>query len=287
MKKNIQLLIIDPQNDFCDLPVAWLPTNPLTGQATSPALPVVGAHADMLRLAKLIREGASGISAIGVTLDSHNRFDIAHPTFWKTGAGSAVGPFTPITAAQVRKGDYLPKDASMLPKALAYIDELEQRGRYTLMVWPVHCEIGSWGHNVHPAVKAAYNLLEDSRLVMVQKISKGSNPWTEHYSAMQAEVPDEEDPATQLNTALIASLDQADLLVIAGEASSHCVRATTEHIVENLPSGNTDNVVLLTDCMSPVGGFEAQHQAFLDDMARRGVVLSTSTAMLSTLQANA
>ncbi len=287
MKKNIQLLIIDPQNDFCDLPSDWLPTDAVTGQITAPALPVAGAHADMLRLAKLIQEGASGISAIGVTLDSHHRFDIAHPTFWKTGAGAAVGPFTPITAAQVRKGDYLPKDVAMLPRALAYIDELEQRGRYTLMVWPVHCEIGSWGHNVHPAVKAAYNSWEDSRLAVVQKINKGSNPWTEHYSAMQAEVPDEEDPATQLNTALIASLDQADLLIIAGEASSHCVKATTEHIVENLPSGKTGKVVLLTDCMSPVGGFEAQHQAFLDDMASRGVVLSASVAMLGTLQTNA
>lgn len=287
MKKNIQLLIIDPQNDFCDLPADWLPVDPVTGQTTSPALPVAGAHADMLRLAGLIREGASGLSAIAVTLDSHHRFDIAHPTFWQTGAGAAVGPFTAITAAQVRKGDYVPKDTAMLPRALAYIDELERRGRYTLMVWPVHCEIGSWGHNVHPAVKAAYNRWEDSRLAMVQKISKGSNPWTEHYSAMQAEVPDAEDPATQLNTTLIASLDQADTLIIAGEASSHCVKATTEHIVANLPSGKPGKVVLLTDCMSPVGGFEAQHQAFLDDMAARGAVLSTSAAMLATLQANA
>lgn len=285
--KRIQLLVIDPQNDFMDLPPEWLPLDPVTGKATEPALPVAGAHADMLRLAKLIREGASGISAIGVTLDSHHRFDIAHPTFWKTSTGEAVAPFTTITAAHVRNGDYLPRAVSMLPRALAYIDELEQRGRYTLMVWPVHCEIGSWGHNVHPAVKAAYNHWEDSRLAMVQKISKGSNPWTEHYSALQAEVPDEEDPATQLNTALIASLDQADMLVIAGEASSHCVKATTEHIALNLPSGKTRKVVLLIDCMSPVGGFEVQHQAFLDDMVRRGVVLSTSTAILSTLQANA
>ena len=175
----------------------------------------------------------------------------------------------------------------MLPRALAYIDELERRGRYTLMVWPVHCEIGSWGHNVHPAVKAAYNLWEDSRLAMVQKVSKGSNPWTEHYSAMQAEVPDEDDPATQLNMPLIASLDRADQIVIAGEASSHCVKATTEHIVENLPSGQAGKVVLLTDCMSPVAGFEAQHQAFLDDMASRGVVLSTSAEILATLVSNA
>jgi nicotinamidase/pyrazinamidase len=286
MKKNIQLLIIDPQNDFCDLPADWCPTDPATGTIASPALPVVGAHADMLRLAQLIREGASGISSIGVTLDSHHRFDIAHPTFWNTGAGTPVGPFTAITAAQVRNGDYVPKDKAMLPRALAYIDELEQRGRYTLMVWPVHCEIGSWGHNVHAAVKTAYNQWEDSRQAMVQKISKGSNPWTEHYSAMQAEVPDAEDPATQLNTTLIRSLDQADLLIVAGEASSHCVKATTEHIVSNLPSGNSAKVVLLTDCMSPVGGFEAQHKAFLEDMVSRGVRLSTSPAMLSMLQAN-
>ena len=287
MKRNIQLLIIDPQNDFCDLPADWRPIDPVTGHVTSPALPVAGAHADMLRLAKLIREGASGLSAIGVTLDSHHRLHIAHPTFWKTRAGEAVEPFTPITAAQVRHGDYAPKDLSMLPRALAYMDELERRGRYTLMVWPVHCEIGSWGHNVHPAVKAAYNLWEDSRLAMVQKISKGSNPWTEHYSALQAEVPDENDPATQLNRVLIASLDRADQIVIAGEASSHCVKATTEHIVDNLPSGRSDKVVLLTDCMSPVGGFEAQHQAFLDDMASRGVVLSTHAEILATLVSNA
>jgi nicotinamidase/pyrazinamidase len=287
MKKNIQLLLIDPQNDFCDLPTSWLPTDPVTGRVRSPALPVTGAHADMLRLADLIRAGGSGISGISVTLDSHHRLDIAHPNFWKTGRHEEVQPFTSITAAQVRAGEFAPKDALTLPKALAYLDQLEQRGRYTLMVWPVHCEIGSWGHGVHPAVKAAYNLWEDSSSAIVQKINKGSNPWTEHYSAIQAEVPDEDDPATQLNTALIASLDQADLLIIAGEASSHCVRASTEHIVANLPSGNTSKVVLLTDCMSPVSGFEAQHQAFMDDMVSRGVKLSISTAMLGTLQTNA
>lgn len=285
-KQNIQLLIIDPQNDFCDLPADWCPTDPVTGKTISPALPVAGAHADMLRLAGLIRDSLPAWSSITVTLDSHHRFDIAHPTFWKTGAGETVSPFTSITAAQVRNGDYLPKAPAMLPRALAYLDALEQRGRYTLMVWPVHCEIGSWGHNIHPAVKAACNLWEDSRLAMVQKISKGSNPWTEHYSAMQAEVPDDDDPATQLNTALIAALDQSDLLVIAGEASSHCVRATTEHIVLNLPSGQTSKVVLLTDCMSAVGGFEAQQQAFFDDMASRGVVLTTSSQLLSKLLDN-
>lgn len=287
MKQSIQLLLIDPQNDFCDLPADWLGKNPVTGQAIAPALPVTGAHADMLRVADLIRQGSAGIDGITVTLDSHHRIDIAHPTFWQARGGAAVGPFTPITAAQVRAGDFAPRDPSALNRALAYIDELERRGRYTLMVWPVHCEIGSWGHNVHPAVKAAYNVWEDGQLRIVQKVGKGSNPWTEHYSAIQAEVPDAGDPATQMNTSLLASLDTADLIIVAGEASSHCVKATVEDIVSNLPSGKPSRVVLVTDCMSPVGGFEVQHQAFLDDMAARGVQLRTSAQALALLTANA
>jgi nicotinamidase/pyrazinamidase len=299
MKKNIQLLLIDPQNDFCDLPPDWRPLDPLTGQALAPALPVTGAHADMLRLADLIRAGRDGISAITLTLDAHHRFDIAHPTFWQTGegsergaggksgAGGPVAPFTLITAAQVRAGSFVPKDPAMLPRALAYLDALAQRARYTLMVWPVHCDIGSWGQALHPALKAACNDWEDQHLAVAQKISKGSNPWTEHYSALQAEVPDADDAATQLNRPLIADLDRADLILIGGEASSHCVRATTEHLADNLPSGQLSKIVLLTDCMSPVGGFEAQQREFLADMARRGVRLATSDQMLPALLANA
>jgi|GEM_PF-6949980 len=41
-------------------------------------------------------------------------------------------------------------------------------------------------------------------------------PWTEHYSAVLAEVPDDEDPDTQLNQALIDRLDTADTILIAG-----------------------------------------------------------------------
>jgi len=287
MKRKIELLVIDPQNDFCDLPEAYRPIDPISGQRLAPALPVAGAHADMQRTADLIRRGSEGLTGIAVTLDSHHRFDIAHPTFWQTGTGETVSPFTPITAAQVRAGDFKPRDPAALPRTLAYLDALEARGRYTLMVWPVHCEIGSWGHDVHADVRAAYNAWEEERLAVVEKINKGSNPWTEHYSAVQAEVPDDGDPDTQLNRALIARLDAADTILITGEASSHCVKATTEHIVQNLPSGRADRVVLVTDCMSPVGGFEAQHAAFLADMRARGVQLATAADVLPMLTANA
>jgi nicotinamidase/pyrazinamidase len=287
MTRHIALLIIDPQNDFCDLPEDWRGKDPVRNAAVAPALPVTGAHADMLRLAALIDAGGAGLSRITVTLDSHQRYDIAHPTFWEAGDGGTVSPFTAITAAQVRAGSYRPRDPAALSRTLAYLDALEQAGRYRLMVWPVHCEIGSWGHNVHPAVKAAYNRWEDQRLGVVQKVTKGSNPWTEHYSALQAEVPAAADPDTQLNRDLIAQLDEAELIVIAGEASSHCVKASTEHIAQHLPSRQLNKLLLLTDAMSPVVGFEAQAQAFLDDMQRQGARLATCAQVLPLLQANA
>jgi nicotinamidase/pyrazinamidase len=283
MKTATQLLIIDPQNDFCDVPAGYLPTDPLTGTVVAPALPVAGAHADMQRTAALIRAAGSALDEITITLDSHHHVDIAHPTFWQRADGAAVNPFTTITAAQVRAGAFRPRDPAALPRALAYLDELESRGRYTLMVWPVHCEIGTWRHGVHADVRAAYNAWEEATLCGVRKVTKGENPWTEHYSAIQAEVPDAADEHTRMNTALLADLDRAGLLLIAGEASSHCVRATTEHIVANLPGGRPERVVLLTDCMSPVGGFEAQHAAFLDEMRATGVRLMASTEVLSLL----
>ncbi|HSW05944.1 cysteine hydrolase [Aquabacterium sp.] len=275
MSRRIQLLIIDPQNDFCDLP---------PGPQGTPALPVAGADADMQRLARFMDAAGDALSEITVTLDSHHRLDIAHPSFWWAGDGSAVTPFTAITAAQVRAGAFRPRDAAALPRTLAYLDALETAGRYTLMVWPVHCEIGSWGHNVHADVRAAYNRWEERRQAIVQKVTKGENPWTEHYSAVQAEVPDEGDAHTRLNRTLIDALDDCDLLLIAGEASSHCVKATTEHIVEHLPGGRLQRLVLLSDCMSPVGGFEAQANDFLAAMQARGVRLATSTDALALLK---
>ena len=279
MTRRIQLLAIDPQNDFCDLPAAWHGTQPGSGARLAPSLPVPGAHADMLRLAQFIAAQGAAIHAITVTLDSHQRYDIGHPSFWRMGDGTGVPPFTTITAAQLRAGDYVPRDVAALPRVAVYLDALEQRGRYTHMVWPVHCEIGSWGHSVHASVLAACGEWQQQRQRATAAVFKGMNPWTENYSVLQAEVPDPSDPSTQLNTRLLAALDKADLLLIAGEASSHCVRATTEHLLQHLPSGHPERIVLLTDCMSPVAGFEAQHQAFLKAAQAQGATLTDSIEM--------
>lgn len=282
-ERHTHLLIIDPQNDFCDLPDAYCPAPPQdAGARLRPALPVGGAHADMQRLAALIDRAGAAIGGITVTLDSHQHIDIAHPTFWQQGDGSAVAPFTTIKASDVRAGRYVPRVAAHQARALAYLDALEAAGRYTHMVWPVHCEIGTWGHNVHHDLRLAYNRWEETTAHQVQKLTKGENPWTEHYSAIMAEVPDPDDAATAFNQRFVDQLKQADRVYIAGEAGSHCVKASTEHIVQGL-SGDGRKLTLITDCISPVAGFEAQYQAFLEAMRGCGVQLATADAVAAEL----
>ena len=82
-----ELLIIDPQIDFCD---------------PKGALFVTGADRDVTRLAAMVRRLAPKLDNIHVTLDSHHFVDIAHPIFWKDGSGSAPTPFIIITAARRR-----------------------------------------------------------------------------------------------------------------------------------------------------------------------------------------
>ena len=262
------LLVIDPQNDFCDLPPEYRPV----GQ--SPSLPVAGAHADLQRLAAFVQRHQAQLDQIVVTLDSHQRIDIAHPGFWQRGGaadGGQVLPFTAITAAQVRAGEYLPRDAQALPRTLAYLDALEAAGLYTLMVWPVHCQIGSWGHGIHADLRQAFDAWELARVRALRHVFKGMNPWTEHYSALLAEVPDPADPLTGLNRQLLGWLDEADQILVAGEAGSHCVKSTVEHLVQYLP--RPERLVLLSDMMSPVTGFEAQQQGFFEAMRGAGVRL--------------
>ncbi|MES2299953.1 MAG: cysteine hydrolase [Pseudomonadota bacterium] len=287
MRHNFHLLVIDPQNDFCDLPASYRPTEALAGELIAPALPVTGAHADMLKVAELVNCGLGGLSGISATIDSHHRLDIAHPTFWTDGEKREVHPFTQITAADVRAGRYLPRDPAALARTLAYLDTLEAAGRYTLMVWPVHCEMGSWGHDVHADVQSAFARWEDGAHGVVNRVIKGTNPWTEHYSAILAEVPDDEDETTQLNSCFIDLLAASDRVFITGEAGSHCVKATTEHLVANFDQRQLGKLVLLTDCMSAVGGFESQHQAFIEDMAARGLQTAKAADVVPELIANA
>jgi nicotinamidase-related amidase len=78
-------------------------------------------------------------------------------------------------------------------------------------------------------------------------------------------------------------LKRADRVYITGEAGSHCVKATTEHLVEQLSSAERAKLVLVTDCMSPVAGFEDAQRDFVRRMQVLGVKTATMAEALSEL----
>jgi nicotinamidase-related amidase len=277
MTQTAQLLIVDPQNDFCDIAGA--------------ALPVTGANADLQRLAALVDQAAGAIADIVVTLDSHPVYAIERPAFWQQpgadGAAQPVAPFTQIKAEDVRAGRFAPRDPALRDQVLAYLDALEASPRkYILMVWPAHCVVGTWGHNVHGELAAALGRWEAARLRTVEKVLKGLNPMTEQYSAVHAEVPVASDPRTQTNRALVDRIvDFPGLTFIAGEASSHCVAATAEDLFAGMSPERLARVVLIEDAMSPVGGFEAGAKAFAERARALGVRSMTAAQALGALSA--
>jgi nicotinamidase-related amidase len=266
MSMKTELLIIDPQVDFCD---------------PKGALYVPGAERDMERLAKMVRRTNDKLDDIHVTLDSHHWIHVAHPIFWKDSRGRHPAVFTRISRADVEQGIWTATVPGMYRRALDYVRKLEENGRYQLTIWPPHCLIGSAGHAVFPCLYQALQQWEE-RFAFVDYVTKGSNIATEHYSAVQADVPDATDPSTQINTELIRILQNADVVAVAGEALTHCLANTVRDIAGNFGDDRfVSKMVLLTDATSGIPGFESVGDAFISEMTARGLQLSTTAEFLA------
>jgi nicotinamidase-related amidase len=267
MSKKVHLVIIDPQVDFCD---------------PAGALHVKGAEADIQRLAHAVKRLAPKLDDIHVTLDSHRLIDVAHPVFWKDSSGGHPAPFTIISATDVESGRWTPVLPGLYRRMLDYVRALEAKGRYPLCIWPPHCLIGSPGHCVMPELREALQQWEQQRFAMVDYVTKGSNPWTEHYSAVCADVPDPADPGTQINTRFIQALMEADIVAIAGEAGSHCLANTVRDVADNFgDDAYIRRLVLLEDATSPVPGFEHLQADFIREMRFRGMQVTTTRDFLA------
>ncbi|MEI7537035.1 MAG: cysteine hydrolase [Comamonadaceae bacterium] len=255
---SFDLLIIDPQNDFLDIEGA--------------ALPVAGADADMDRLAYWLTQHAADVESITVTLDSHASVGIERTTFWLQHNGEPIQAFTPILVEDVQAGRYAPRHAALKAEVITYLQALEAMGKHQLLAWPVHCVLGTWGHNIHGALAKAIAHWEMVTGRVCEKVLKGQNPTTEQYSAFRAEVPRADDPRTLLNQALLQRLANGrGTLLVTGEASSHCVAASMQDMALHLPRERLMQTVLLIDCMSPVAGFESMTDAMLEQTSACGV----------------
>ena len=254
------LLIIDPQNDFCD---------------PKGALSVSGAVEDMQRLGRFIINNMNELDHIAITLDSHRVVDISHPTGWVDAQGNPVAPFTPISHQDILDGKY---SWTLNPQwAHQYTESLEKSGQFTHFLWPEHCIIGSWGHNVFPDVVDAVHAWERKRggIGGAEYVTKGSHPLTEHFGAFQAQVPIDNQPGTQPRLSLLKTLREYSRTFLCGEALSHCLGSSLKQLLDLAPD-LAPKLVVLTDCTSDVTGFEGQATPIMDMAKSMGVKFSAS-----------
>lgn len=262
---KIDLLAIDCQWDFA---------NP------KGSLFVPGADKDMERLAKFINRMEGKLHDIHVTLDSHKVMQVFHSAFWVNSKKEHPQPYTLISVDDVKKGTWFTTIPSLRKRSLEYVETLAAKGRYPLIIWPYHCLIGSFGHALVPSVSEAITRWEKNRYATANYCVKGDFYLSEHYGALEAEVPAPEEPDTMLNTRLVSILQDADVLLIAGEALSHCVKATVEQVAEAFGEENIKKFVLLEDCCSNVGGFDQLGKDFVKNMTKRGMQVCKSDAYL-------
>ncbi|MCR4713282.1 MAG: isochorismatase family protein [Treponemataceae bacterium] len=257
---SYSLLIIDPQNDFC---------------SPDGTLYVPGAEDDCSHLASFIDVNSEKIETIHITLDCHPNYHIAHPYFWvDNSTGKNPVPFTIITYKDFLEKKFSPVDTSLRRQVENYLLSLENRGKYNLTVWPPHCLTATWGFCVEDNILNAVHKWELKHVGKnIDFIKKAANPLTEHYSAIQAEVPDPSDPSTRTNFVLIDKLKEADKIIVAGEALSHCVANTLRDLTVYIPAYK---ITVLVDCTSCVSGFEDEGKHFMEEFQSKGMQFEKS-----------
>jgi nicotinamidase-related amidase len=283
---RVALIGIDIQNTFC-IPGFELFVGGLSG---------IGAVEDNQRLCAFIYRNLPNLTQIVATLDTHTAQMIFHPVFLVDSEGNHPAPMTLVSNEDVRLGRWrfnpaVADSLAITPEygqahLLHYTEELKQRQKYDLTIWPYHVMVGSIGHALAPAFEEAVFFHTIARQQQANFTIKGNHPLTEHYSAIGPEVldgPGGERIASKSAT-FLRLLKEYDTVIFAGQAKSHCVAWTIADFLEDINTqqpGLSQKVYLLEDCTSPVvvpgvvDYTEAADQAF-ERFARAGMHLVRS-----------
>jgi nicotinamidase-related amidase len=257
-KEKVHLLLIDVQKDFC-FPEGTLYVGGRTG---------TGAVEDSKKIAQFIYNNVDRLTNITTTLDTHLSYQIFFPWFWLDVNDQPLKAHTVISSADVKSGKYKP-NASVVPwlcngnyswlvsQCIHYCEQLEKNGKYQLYLWPPHCLLGGEGHPLVGIIHEARMFHSFVRGSESHSEVKGGHPLTENYSVFSPEVLSRHDgqPLTQKNVKFIEKLCEADAMIIAGQAASHCVKSSIDDLLSEIlvkdPS-LAKKVHILEDCMSSV-----------------------------------
>jgi nicotinamidase-related amidase len=176
-----------------------------------------------------------------------------------------------------------------------YAAELERVGKYRLYLWPPHCLLGSPGHELVGVIHEARLFHAYARAAQSWIEMKGMHPLTEYYSALAPEVSKRHNGGVlaESSTRFLEMLLAYDVVVIAGQAASHCVKSTIEDLLTRLDPELTRKVYILRDCMSSVAvphpthpgefvfDFTGQAEAALDVFKDAGMHVVESTTPMA------
>jgi len=254
---RICLLPVDVQNTFC-IPGFELYVAGRSG---------TGAVDDNRRLSEFVYRNLDVITQICPTMDTHQAMQIFHGIFLVNDQGEHPAPFTLISQEDIKHGvwkfnpfvsDSLGIDRTYGQRYLMhYTNRLKEGGKYDLTVWPYHAMLGGIGYALVPSVEEAIFFHTLARYIQAEFQVKGNNPQTENYSVLGPEVLEDADggPIAQKNIGLIQKLLQFDIVIIAGQAKSHCVAWTIDDLLKDILLRDkklAKKVYLLEDCTSAV-----------------------------------
>ena len=230
-------------------------------------LSVQNAPEDTKRLAQFIYANLGRITKIFPTMDTHRAMQIFHSMFFLDTNGNHVPAMTMISSDDLIKGVYVvnPGVAKSLgvsytalrKHVIHYAQSLEKKGKYQLTIWPYHAMLGGIGHAMIALIEEAVFFHTVARNSESGIEIKGGNPLTENYSVLSPEVLDTYDNTAiaQRNSRFIEKLLNYDMLIIAGQAKSHCVAWTIDDLLTDIMAKDPSlakKVYLLEDCTSPV-----------------------------------
>ena len=95
------------------------------------------------------------IDAIDTFMDTRHCLDISHNAFWLDPEGQTLKQISKITLDDIQVLKSRPKIPDAIEKIIAYFNKLKIQDIHAIHTWPVHCQIGTWGHNIHPDIMQA------------------------------------------------------------------------------------------------------------------------------------
>jgi nicotinamidase-related amidase len=237
------LVIIDPQNDFCD---------------QRGSLYVDGAATDIGRLSSHIEGNGGEYSDIFVSLDFHDVIAIFHPRFWIGEDGRNPAPFTLISEDDFSSGKWRAASPSYQERAAKTFSAMRSKRIGSMMIWPEHCVVSTWGCQIAGNLRDALRSWRGMTGRAVRYVFKGENPYTDQFSIFEG--VDSSWPETSFNEALFSYLSAFGAVTFAGEALSHCVESSILSYTGRLGNNGqkSQKITLLADCTSPVSGFDRQ-----------------------------